>query len=310
MFSRKGSKSDPKAIDSLWIASTGQNAVQPVDIRVANVVHFAAWDPQIPMTVEYSTVEPRSTPPGWQANNDLQSITFTAGGVIANRKTIVGPGSGGIYGWWGTVYAWSRDGKALAYARPDQVGVVDLTTGQLVPRLAVTPFQSHSDWAWVPGLAWSPDGTVLWTVEHGPDSAAGPPEESPAFHLAPVLLADGKAMPLTSQTGMFAYPQPSPALATGAYQVAYLQAIFPDHSDSSRYRLEVMDQDGSNHRALFPAEGADGLSAQEIEWSPKPLEDGQFALAVIDEGNLWLVEASGTAHQVTGDGLVSRVDWK
>ncbi len=312
LFSRKGSKSDPKAINSLWIASTGGDTSQLVDIRVANVILFADWDPLLPMTVEYSTVEPRSTAPGWQANNDLKTITFTAGGVIGNRKTIIEPSSGGIYGWWGTMFAWSRDGQKLAYARPDQVGVVDLKTGQLIPRLAVTPFQSHSDWAWVPGLAWNPDGSVLWTVDHGPDpaNAGGSPEESPVFHLSVVLFPDQKAVPMAAQTGMFASPAPSPALPSGEYQVAYLQAIFPERSDNSRYRLALMDQDGSNQQALYPKEGGEGLTAQEVVWSPKAMEDGLYALAVIDAGNLWLVETDGSAHQITGDGSVSRVDWK
>jgi resuscitation-promoting factor RpfB len=312
LFSRKGSKSDPKAINSLWIASTGGSASQLVDIRVANVIQFAAWNPLLPMTVEYSTVEPRSTAPGWQANNDLKTITFTAGGVIGNRKTLIEPSSGGIYGWWGTTFAWSRDGQKMAYARPDQVGVVDLKSGQLVPRMAVTPFQSHSDWAWVPGLAWNPDGSVLWTVDHGPDptNAGSSPEESPVFHLSFVLFPDQKAVPMTSQTGMFAYPTPSPALTDGSYRVAYLQAVFPERSDTSRYRLFLMDQDGSNQKALYPAEGGEGLTAQEVVWSPKAFESGFFALAVIDAGNLWLVETDGSTHQVTGDGSVSRVDWK
>jgi resuscitation-promoting factor RpfB len=310
LFSRKGSKSDPKAINSLWIVKTDQGAVQPVDIKVANVVLFADWDPLNAMTVVYSTVEPRSTPPGWQANNDLQTITFTAGGVIANRKTIVGPGSGGIYGWWGTLYAWSPDGKHLAYARPDQIGLVDLSTGKLLPKMTVTPYQSHSDWAWVPGLGWNPDGSILFTVDHGPSPAGSAPEDSSAFHLSAYLLNTGLTLPMTTLTGMFAYPQPSPAAADGKYQVAYLQAIFPDHSDTSRYRLEIMDQDGSNHQVLFPTQGSAGLSAQDIVWSPKALDTGQYGLALMNEGNLWLVETGGAAHQVTGDGLVSRVDWR
>jgi resuscitation-promoting factor RpfB len=312
LFSRKGSKSDPKAINSLWIAKTVPgNTVQPVDIRVANVVLFAAWDPLNAMTVVYSTVEPRTTPPGWQANNDLQTITFTAGGVIANRKTIVGPNSGGIYGWWGTLYAWSPDGKQIAYARPDQVGLVDLSAGKLVPKMQVTPFQSHSDWAWVPALGWSPDGSTLFSVDHGLSQAGVAPEESPMFHLTALLLKEGRNIGMAAQTGMFASPQPSPALpSSGAYQIAYLQAIFPDHSDTSRYRLELMDQDGSNHQVLYPTGGSTGISPQDIIWSPKALDSGQYALAVIDEGNLWLVETGGASHQVTGDGLVSRVDWK
>lgn len=312
LFSRKGSKIDPKAINSLWIAKTAAGtASQPVDIRVTNVVLFAAWDPQNAMTVVYSTVEPRATPPGWQANNDLQTVTFTAGGVIANRKTLVGSNSGGIYGWWGTQYAWSPDGKLLAYARPDQIGLVDLSTGKLIPKMEVIPYQSHSDWAWVPGLGWSPDGSALFSVDHGSSPSGVASEESPIFHLDALLIHTSRSIGMALQTGMFASPRPSPALLpTGVYTIAYLQAVFPDHSDSSRYRLELMDQDGSNHQVLYPTGGSSGIGAQDIIWSPQVLQSGQYAIAVIDEGNLWLVETGGASHQVTGDGLVNRVDWK
>jgi hypothetical protein len=36
------------------------------------------------------------------------------------------------------------------------------------------------------------------------------------------------------------------------------------------------------------------------------------ALAVLYQGNLWLVDAGGEflQRQITGDGLVSRIDWK
>jgi len=74
----------------------------------------------------------------------------------------------------------------------------------------------------------------------------------------------------------------------------------------------VMDRDGSNRQALFPVEGAGGLAAQKVVWSPEPLEDTQtHALAVIYDNNLWLVDSvSGEVWQITGDGLTSRVDWK
>jgi hypothetical protein len=74
----------------------------------------------------------------------------------------------------------------------------------------------------------------------------------------------------------------------------------------------VMDRDGSNRRALFPAEGASGLEPQKVAWSPEPLKDSSgFALAVLYENNLWLVDSeTGETWQITGDGLTSRVDWK
>ena len=118
---------------------------------------------------------------------------------------------------------------------------------------------------------------------------------------------------------MFAYPLASPlqpkASGEGAYQVAYLQAIFPNQSESSRYRLVVMDRDGSNRKVLFPTDDrSGGLSPQNDwgVWSPAPMpESGNYAIALIYQGNLWIVDTvTGKAQQITGDGLTTRVIWK
>jgi hypothetical protein len=117
---------------------------------------------------------------------------------------------------------------------------------------------------------------------------------------------------------MFAYPRPSPiqAQTTGesAYQVAYLQAIFPEQSDTSRYRLMVMDRDGSNRRELFPPAEAQGIDPQRDwgVWSPQVVDGSQgHALAVLYQGNIWLVDSvSGETWQITGDGRINRVDWR
>jgi hypothetical protein len=117
---------------------------------------------------------------------------------------------------------------------------------------------------------------------------------------------------------MFAYPlvsplQPLPSGEQG-YQVAYLQAAFPNQSETSRYRLVVMDRDGSNPKALFPEEGLPGLTPQREwgAWSSAPLPtSSHYAIAVIYQGNLWLVDATtGDAQQITGDNLTSRVAWR
>jgi hypothetical protein len=48
-----------------------------------------------------------------------------------------------------------------------------------------------------------------------------------------------------------------------------------------------------------------------VVWSPHPFTNGSLWLAVIYQGNLWLVDsANGDAQQITGDGLISRIDWK
>jgi hypothetical protein len=115
---------------------------------------------------------------------------------------------------------------------------------------------------------------------------------------------------------MFSYPVPSPFQDLGDggqedYQVSYLQAITPMQSETSRYRLAVMDRDGSNKRLLFPEEGAPGLDPQRVAWSPAPLGDSGYVVALVYQNNIYLVDViTGQAQQITGDGLVNRIDWK
>jgi hypothetical protein len=114
---------------------------------------------------------------------------------------------------------------------------------------------------------------------------------------------------------MFAFPSSSALRQSGeerSYQVAFLQAVFPEQSETSRYRVVIMDRDGSNRRIIFPPSDAPGLEPQAPVWSPEPLEGqtGDF-IGLAYQGNLWLVDSgSGNAFQVTGDGLISRLDWK
>ena len=73
-----------------------------------------------------------------------------------------------------------------------------------------------------------------------------------------------------------------------------------------------MDRDGSNQKPIFPPSDAPGLDPQTPNWAPEPIEGqtGDF-IAIIYQGNLWLVDSgNGQAFQVTGDGLISQVDWK
>jgi hypothetical protein len=73
-----------------------------------------------------------------------------------------------------------------------------------------------------------------------------------------------------------------------------------------------MDRDGSNRHEVFPPEDAQGINPQTPIWAPEPIsgQEGDF-LAVVYQGNLWLVDsASGQSHQITGDGLISRIDWQ
>ena len=308
-------------INHLYAVPTDVPDAVAVDLQAANVIHFAAWMPGSVVRVIYSTAESRDAAPGWQANNDLISVDFSANGWVSKPTQILEASSGGVYGWWGTDFRWSPDGARLAYIRPDELGLVDLENNTLNSLIKITPFQTLGDWAWVPGIAWSPDSSLIYAVLHsGASEEAVAAESSQQFDLA-AFDPGNPPVTIVPQTGMFAAPAPSPLQKEGtdekAYQLAFLQAAFPNQSQTSRYRLMLIDRDGSNKHEVFPPEGAPGLEPQTLTWSPAALQkeglagiDG-LALAVIYQGDLWLIEStSGKAHQITGEGLLTRLDWR
>jgi hypothetical protein len=304
---------DAEEINTLWAVSAVGRNPEPFALGVSNVVHFADWSPDAQqLQLAYSTVEPRPAAPGWQANNDLHLLTIRADGERGRPgpdRAILAANSGGQYGWWGSSFAWASDAARLAYARPDGIGVVTLEDSAVTPLLEMTPYQTLGDWAWVPGVSWGWDDRTLYTVRHGAPVGLETEGASPVFDLVALQPTSGAALALSPRSGMFAEPTVSPPqiLANGEvdHQVAFLQALTPLESESSRYRLAVVDRDGSNQRLLFPAEGEPGLEPHRIAWSP----DGQ-RLAVIYQGDLWIVDvATGQAHRLTSDGQVSAIDW-
>ena len=109
---------------------------------------------------------------------------------------------------------------------------------------------------------------------------------------------------------MFASIETSPfnnrVAGEDAYQLAYLQAIFPSASETSRYRLIIMDRDGSNRKSIFPPDGEQGLEPGTIRWSPNGEQ-----LAVIYNLDLWLIDPeSGQSQRLTADGQTQSFDWK
>ncbi|HNB55207.1 MAG TPA: G5 domain-containing protein, partial [Anaerolineales bacterium] len=67
LFTRRSE--DENVINTLWAAKIDDDSGLLIDLQVANVIHFADWVPTSTLRVAYSTVEPRDTAPGWQANN-------------------------------------------------------------------------------------------------------------------------------------------------------------------------------------------------------------------------------------------------
>jgi resuscitation-promoting factor RpfB len=314
LFTRQ-TRSNEQEINSLWVIDINDGSAEPVDLSVNNIIHFADWSPSSPTesyfySIAYSTVEPRSAPPGWQANNDLHVLIINYFGTIVNRLTILDANPGGQYGWWGTMYAWGPIQGKFTYARPDSIGFVDRSDGSLQPLVEITPYQTQGDWAWIPPFAWSPAGETLFFIDHDKPIGLESPEASPVFHLFAYTAQGTLIGPLDKRAGMFA----SIACSAGeerlpeesTYRVAYLQAIFPLQSDRSNYRLVVMDRDGSNKSRVFPAEGELGLHPGKLMWSP---DGDQIALLYMQD--LWIVDPdTGFAQQVTADGQTLAFDWR
>lgn len=309
LFTRQ-MEDDEENINSLWIASLDDPETEIIDLKGRNVVHFADWQPGEPSSsVVYSTVEPRPSPPGWQANNDLIRVSFTETGRVRQSDTILEPNAGGQYGWWGTQFAWGDSSSELAYARADSIGTFDLERETIQPIRDIVPFQTLSDWAWVPGVTWGHDNQSIFYVDHGEPIGVEGPGASPVFNLMGLTYPDGIAVELAPRSGMFALPSVSPLIEVPsveiAYELAYLQAISPLESEASSYRLVVMDRDGSNRRELFPPQGEPGLEPSLPIWSPDAL-----SIAVLNRGDLWLVDVeTGIGSRLTGDGQTVSYDW-
>lgn len=311
-------------INSLWVVNLqeiiesedGQKA-NLIDLKVPNVVHFADFSPIYEDRVIFSTVEPRTVAPGWQANNDLVALTYSNTGWTTDWSILVEANSGGIYGWWGMDFKWSPDGSELAYNRPDGIGLVDFQTSTYTNTIDITPWQARGDWAWVPGITWSPDSKILFTVAHPAQGSSISPEASQRFDLAAAPISSNFLLPMVSGAGMFAYPLASPLQefpnSVQDYQVAYLQSLSPGQSETSRYRVGVMNRDGTNRKLVFPADENTGMAPDQFwgAWAPAPLsEGGGNALGILYQGNLWILDLTlSNAVQVTGDQLTTRLIW-
>jgi len=321
----------------IWaILDTRNPDEQPLQLDLQNVL-FAAWVPGTERTIVYSTAEPRTEWPGWQANNDLWRAQISANGALIGRRQLLEESSGGIYGWHGTTFSFAPDGVTLAWVQPDAIGVltpnyeepettpiprqptptpisqpVEELPAYLLParydRLTLATFAPWNgyDFIWVPTPIWSPDGALLTAVIHGGPIGNEQPEDSPLFSVNVFAGSGDYSIQLVPQAGMWAEPRYSP----DNQRLAYLQAVTPLDSSSltSRYRLVLMDADGSNRQQIFPPEDQPGLRPQQYVWSP----DGT-QLAVVSpgpEGNILIVDAkTGFSQQITSDGQSSSPQW-
>jgi hypothetical protein len=232
-------------------------------------------------------------------------VNFTSDGTVGKPSLKLEINSGGVYGWWGTHFAWSRDGAHLAYSRPDGIGQVNLSKGTLEEWVSLSPYETGGDWAWEPDIAWSPLGDLLFYSSPTPTANN---QNSVSFDLA-VKARDGSLnLKLVDGVGLFSNPSPSGVMPDNSYQIAFLQAIDPGIANSV-YHLAVMDQDASNLQILFPESGLPGLTAQPIYWAPS-FDLGSLA-AVVYNGNIWMIDTrDGSSFQVTDSGLITTIFWR
>ncbi|MBI1277002.1 MAG: hypothetical protein GC179_02615 [Anaerolineaceae bacterium] len=325
LFTRKSDSADSSgAFNHLWMISDVSRPTAPVSLVLDNIL-YADWIPELENTISYSAAEPSQATPGWLPFHDLWQMRIDPDtGESLGVKQLLKRSGGGLYGWWATRFQWSLDGKKLAWAQADKIGIFDTdallkgdVTGfdnSLIKFAVLVPF---SGWSWRSTLAWSPDNSLLLATTHGAPVGNESPENSPSFNVSATDASGTFETNIVPNAGIWSAPQFSPILTPSDSKfpkgyMAYLQARDSFNTINGEYDLVVADRDGSNARILFPGSGRTGLTAQEsifqdreFTWSP----DGH-QIAIIYQGNLWVVDAeSGINHQLTLDGRASSPIW-
>ncbi len=299
-------------LNELWLVSTTIVGEKPITLGIQGVLQ-ADWSPAIDQSqVAYTTAERVANPPGWKANNDLWLLTVAPpapnGEIqpdqLVEPKQLLPSSTPGLYPWWGTTFTWSPQGDRLAYARADEIGIIDLNNSKVVTDSVTTlaeftPLKTFSEWVWVPAVSWSPDGQFITAAIHGLPLANEPADESPIFDLW-LFSVDGRlSAKVADRVGMWANP------VWGEAGIAFGEAVNALQSVNSRYTIQLIDRDGSNKRQLFPFQTEPGVQFPELAWSPAGDE-----LLFIYNGNLYLTTSRGAPpQQLTVDGQASQAQW-
>lgn len=290
---------DVEHINALWLVRTAEADPNPIPLNVSDVL-WAGWHPD-GKSIGWTTAEVIEQAPGWRGQNDLWTAQVSAQNTLGTRRKILDAEAGGGYGWWGTRYAWSPNGEALAYSRPDSVGVINVRAAKRVPLLTFPPYRTYSSWAWNPALAWSPDGNFIATVIHAPSPNFEDPEESPIFDVWQIAATGVYSAEMASETGMWSTPLYAPDGTT----LLFGRALIPYRSDTSPHKLCLIDRDGSDQRC-FEEPGDTGIELPVWQWSP----DGQ-TVAFIHLGGIYLLTPEdGAVIPLVDDGGVTVVDWR
>jgi Tol biopolymer transport system component len=313
LYTLATNESDPGSFrNELWVIATTEEA-QPRSLQIENVL-WAAWDPaalEAPR-IAYSTARSIALPPGWEAINDLWLLTLPAE-TSAPAPTRLIETYPAAFGWWGGNYAWSPDGRWLAYAFADEVGLLDMSTvtdsesqsaiaAQAEPARTslhtFEPYDTGADWAWLPALSWSADSRHLAFTAFA--------EDQERFDLHLVDSSTLTTFVVREGAGIWSASQWSPAAILPDAKIAYLEASDPATSQDSSYALWIVDGDGSNKRRAFPPEGEAGQFARNsfsLTWGPDPdsiafIFDDELHILDVPTGDVFRAEADDTVSSL------------
>jgi len=284
-------------LNELWMVNTRIVGEKPISLPIQGVL-YAEWSPIVTDTrIAYSTAERVASQPGWRANNDLWIWDTTR--PIEDAQEIIPANTKGLYPWWGTNFAWSPNGEKFAFATADEIGIVDAISGTVTSLMTFAPYETHSDWVWVPTLSWSPNSKFIAATVHGEPLENEAPEASQVFDLW-LFAADGSIQAkIIEQSGMWSNPF--------WYEkgIIFAKAVNTLRSVTSRYTLINIDWDGSNPHTIFPVGEELGLSFLDIARPPQ-----STANILVYQDNLFLLRDDGTpAEQLTSDNQSRLPQW-
>ena len=293
-------------LNSLWIVDTTLAKAEARSLKI-NGVLWADFSPD-GKSIAFSHAEAAPGQPGWRAYNDLNIASFNKG-QPGPTKTIVPASAIAQYSWWGTTYDWSPDSKWIAYANTEAIGVIS-PTAKITKSIEIARFSAYntqSTWAWTPIVSWSPDDRFIVATIHAPSPTGDSDENSPAFDINAIATDGIFNIRLINNAGMWAAPRwTSKDIASS--KIIFGEADTPFASDVSRYRLFIMDRDGSNHTLLFPAAdsiGLDGLPDYDLSPDNK-------SLIVVYQGDLYMIDITSsniTTRRITAEGTASHPKW-
>ncbi len=303
LYTRATTETDK--FNSLWVIGTERGEV-PRSLGIYNVL-WAAWNPERigELQIAYTTGEFTEIPPGWEANNDLWIGDLPHDRFAEFEPELIVESYPATYGWWGGNYAWSPDGRYIAYSYADEVGVIDTFISdeddQRIELHSFKEFNTRAEWVWVPPISWSPESNYLAFVQHSGDDP-----NSPEFETWVVDISTGVANRFVEQSGIWSLPSWSPVYADplrgsrDSSQIAFLRATNPADSQRSSYTLWLMDRDASNVRQLYPPAGENSQFPRGgvfMAWSP----DGRDIAFIYDDALYIMDLDSAETRRITQD---------